>query len=877
MTGKTLNPSSIATTCPYCGVGCGVRVTARSNGVSVAGDVEHPANVGRLCSKGSQLGATLRDKPRLLAPQIAGRKVSWGEATDHVAEKIAHSIAQYGPDSVAFYLSGQILTEDYYVANKLMKGFIGSANVDTNSRLCMSSAVAAYKRAFGSDTVPLGYEDIERTELMVLVGSNAAWTHPVLFQRMQQAREQQTNYRIVVIDPKASVSARAADLHLAIKPGTDAMLFNGLLRYLYQREQIDRRFIAEQTEGFEKALSHCPETLDEVALYCALPLEQLQRFYQWFAESNAAITFYSMGINQSNSGTDKCNAIINVHLATGKIGKEGSGPFSITGQPNAMGGREVGGLANMLAAHMDFVPADVDRVKRFWGAPKIASSPGLKAVDMFQAIAEDKIKVLWIMGTNPAVSMPDSNRIKQLLQRCPTLIVSDCMEKTDTTELADVLLPATTWGERDGTVTNSERRISRQRPFKAAPELARHDWWIVCEVAKKLGFADAFAYTHASDIFVEHARLSGFENNGTRDFDISALAALKRTQYDTLSPVQWPLRKGETTGPARLFADGRFFTASGRAQFISVAPVLPELSTDPACSLLLNTGRNRDQWHTMTRTAQAAKLNQHKSLPLLELCAQDMARLQLRDGDLVQLNNEYGHYIGIAQLSDRQLPGQCFAAIHWTEQFSRNSLTNALLPAITDPVSGQPQLKQARVQLKRLAVGAWRLQLTEHAQTALSAALFQVSLPLARGFLTLSAYEQPPSALALITEPGAEPVALTLNTPALKRQVIVHEQRLVGLEQLSTTSPIEQIAGFCDLFAQARVVEAQLSPLLSAQPVAKGIAVCACFGTCSGQIIDYCAAHPAATLAEIERELRCGSNCGSCRSEVAEIFHATAR
>src|SRR5215213_959142 len=376
------------TTCAYCGVGCGVLATPDgSGGAAISGDPEHPANFGRLCSKGSALGETLGIENRLLYPMIRCGKgimerVAWSDALDHVAHRFAHIVKRDGPDAVAFYLSGQLLTEDYYVANKLMKGFIGSANVDTNSRLCMASSVAGHKRAFGSDTVPGLYEDFDCADLIVLVGSSTAWCHPVLFRRMQENRRAR-GAKLVVIDPRRTATAQEADLHLAIKPGMDSALFAGLLVYLAETGALDRRYIAQHTSGFESALARSREIAPDLAAVAKLagPLTaELRHFYELFAATPRVVTAWSQGVNQSAQGTDKVGAIINCHLATGRIGRPGMGPFSLTGQPNAMGGREVGGLANQLAAHMGFQPDEVDRVRRFWNAPNMAEREGLKAV-----------------------------------------------------------------------------------------------------------------------------------------------------------------------------------------------------------------------------------------------------------------------------------------------------------------------------------------------------------------------------------------------------------------------------------------------------------------------------------------------------------------
>ncbi|MGL5447642.1 MAG: molybdopterin-dependent oxidoreductase, partial [Rhabdaerophilum sp.] len=463
--------TTIRTTCPYCGVGCGVLATPQPDGsVAIAGDPDHPANFGRLCSKGSALGETLSLDDRLLYPEIEGRRASWDQALDLVAQRFSETVAEHGPDSVALYVSGQLLTEDYYVANKLMKGFIGSANIDTNSRLCMASSVAGHRRAFGTDTVPGTYADLEESDLVVLTGSNFAWCHPVLFQRLLVAREKKGT-RIVVIDPRRTMTAEAADLHLALEPDSDLPLFLGLLNHLNQAGLRDEKYLAAYVGDTAPALAIAAEfPVARVAAECGLKAKDITRFYEMFAGTKKIVTVYSQGINQSVSGSDKVNAIINCHLFTGRIGHPGMGPFSITGQPNAMGGREVGGLANMLAAHMDIENAGHrDIVQRFWKSPVIAQKPGLKAVDLFRAVGEGKIKALWIMATNPADSLPDADAVQMALKSCPFVVVSDAIRQTDTTRFAHVLLPAAAWAEKDGTVTNSERRISRQRRFLPLP------------------------------------------------------------------------------------------------------------------------------------------------------------------------------------------------------------------------------------------------------------------------------------------------------------------------------------------------------------------------------------------------------------------------
>src|SRR5438552_64915 len=563
------------TTCPYCGVGCGVLATPdNSGGAAISGDPEHPANFGRLCSKCSALGETLSLEDLLLYPMIRCSKgtmerVAWSDALDHVAHRFAHIIARDGPGAVAFYLSGQLLTEDYYVANKLMKGFIGSANVDTNSRLCMASSVAGHRRAFGADTVPGCYEDLDEADLLVLVGSNAAWCHPVLYQRML-ANKLERGARIVVIDPRRTDTVGDDDLFLGLKPGTDTALFSGLLVHLADHGALDRDYIEHHTSGFEDAIVRARSLAGSVgatALATGLSEQDVAAFFRMFAGTPRVVTMYSQGVNQSAQGTDKVNAIVNCHLATGRIGKVGASPFSLTGQPNAMGGREVGGLANQLAAHMGFTPPDIDRVRRFWKAPRIATHEGLKAVQMFEAIARGEIKALWVIGTNPAVSLPDADVVREALKKLELFIVSENVMANDTVAAGPhVLLPAQAWGEKSGTVTNSERRISRQRAFLPSPGECRPDWWMVSEVGKRLGYGAAFNFGSAADVFREHAALSAFENDGDRDFDIGALTSLSDDAFDAMAPVQWPMRSGETEGRQRFFADGGFFTNDRKAR-----------------------------------------------------------------------------------------------------------------------------------------------------------------------------------------------------------------------------------------------------------------------------------------------------------------------
>ena len=510
--------TGVRSTCPYCGVGCGVILTPDGKGgLSVKGDPDHPANFGRLCSKGSALGETVGLEGRLLKPRVFGQEVPWDAALDVVAKRFAKTIADHGPDSVALYVSGQLLTEDYYVANKLAKGFWGTANIDTNSRLCMASSVAGHRRAFGSDTVPGQYEDLELADLVVLVGSNLAWCHPVLYQRLTAAKAARPELKVVVVDPRRTATCELADLHLQIAPGSDIALFNTLLAEIERRSCTDPAFLTH-VSGAEAAFAAARAT-DPSAT--GLSPKELQDFLDLWTRTEKVVTVYSQGVNQSSHGTDKVNAILNCHLATGRIGRPGMGPFSVTGQPNAMGGREVGGLANMLACHLEIEnPAHRAAVQGFWQSPGIADKPGLKAVDMFRAVGEGRIKAIWIIHTNPVVSMPEADLVAKALQSCPFVVVQDVTAETDTARLAHVLLPAAAWAEKDGTVTNSERRISRQRAVLPPPGQARADWRILANVAGRMGWLQAFGWENTAAVFAEYAALSVVAGSLGGDFDI---------------------------------------------------------------------------------------------------------------------------------------------------------------------------------------------------------------------------------------------------------------------------------------------------------------------------------------------------------------------
>jgi assimilatory nitrate reductase catalytic subunit len=877
---------TIQTTCPYCGVGCGVtaEVDATEHRVTIAGDSAHPANFGRLCSKGSALGDTVEINGRLLQPKVYGRETGWSEALDLVANSFTAIIEKYGPEAVAIYGSGQLLTEDYYVANKLIKGFIGSGNMDTNSRLCMSSSVAGHKRAFGSDTVPGCYEDLEQAEMVVLIGSNAAWCHPIVFQRIRAAKEANPRIKVVAIDPRRTASCDIADLHLPLASGSDAVLFNGLLRFLRDRNAVDPAYIDAHTEGFADALNAADIDIEQVAELCRLNAEDVLRFYQWFAEQPKVVSLYSQGINQSSSGTDKVNAIINCHLATGRIGKPGMGPFSLTGQPNAMGGREVGGLSHQLAAHMDFSSAaDIDRVARFWCAQNIARKPGYPAVELFDAIHDGNVKAVWIMGTNPVVSLPNADKVKQALQRCEFVAVSDCIANTDTTAFAHVLLPAQGWSEKDGTVTNSERRISRQRAlFKPAGD-AKPDWWIITQVARRMGFEQAFHYQSPVEIFREHAALSGFENNGSRDFDISALADISQHDYDRLQPIQWPVNQTYPQGRARLFEDGRFYTESGKAKFIAVSPRRPINRPEQDYPLILNTGRLRDQWHTMTRTAIAAKLNQHKPEPFVEINPADAERYGLAANALATIESRWGSMLARVQLSEGQLQGNIFVPMHWTEQYACRGRMGALVNPATDPVSNQPESKHTPARIK-LFRPVWQGFILSRRELNIKEPEYWVKVKGEHYYryelagLALPGNWQDWAKNKLCDSNGGAPQWQEYQDLALGnyRAARIVDNRLESAVFITAESSLPERGWLAGLFAKAELDKAERMALLTGKPplgtVDVGTIVCACFNVGELTIKAAIKEKGLKTHQEVGRCLKAGTNCGSCVPEIKALL-----
>jgi assimilatory nitrate reductase catalytic subunit len=915
----TAATATTRSTCPYCGVGCGVLAVRRGEaGIDVAGDPDHPANRGQLCVKGSALAETLGLQGRLLQPErrVDGgfAAVSWASALDEVAGRFAAAIAAHGPDAVAMYVSGQLLTEDYYVANKFMKGYVGSANIDTNSRLCMASSVAGHRRAFGEDVVPVDYADIDAAGLLVLVGSNAAWCHPVLHRRIRDARARAPAngppLRVIVIDPRRTSTCDDADMHLPIRPGTDVALFAGLLAWLAENGGVDAAFVADHCSGFVHALAVARAAsggADHVARACGLQVADLLAFYRAFAAEPRTITLFSQGVNQSTAGTDKVNAIINCHLATGRIGRAGAGPFSITGQPNAMGGREVGGLANQLAVHLQLEhPGHRALVQSFWGSPAMAARAGLKAVELFDAVAAGRIRALWIMGTNPLVSLPDANAARAALAGCEFVVVSDIVRDTETTRLAHLRLPALGWGEKDGTVTNSERCISRQRAFLPAPGAARADWWAIAQVAARLGHGAAFAYASAHEIFVEHARLSAAgQREFPRVFDLGALAALDAAAYDALAPVRWPL-----AGSARPFADGRFMHDDGRARFVATWPRGPAHGVDDAYPFALNTGRLRDHWHTMTRTGRAPTLAQHREVPEVEVHPQDALAMGIVDGGLVRLDSRWGSAVVQARTSTEVMRRALFAPIHWNDAVASDAGIGRLVNPSVDPVSGEPEFKHTPAAIRPFHVDwhgfvllrgeglsgeavadalglAWWVRIQEPGCVAFrmagrgarAAETWRARLDAlvgrmldARAAMACAArdvrwleYSDPASAVhravALLPAAGGNAAPLPLACVFAARSPAALPARTWLAAQFAVDAPPAPRWAWLRGAAGAGAAPA-------------GRVVCACHGVRDAAIVAALHGGLADDVASLGTQLRCGTGCGSCIPELRRLLEA---
>jgi assimilatory nitrate reductase catalytic subunit len=859
---------AIRTTCAYCGVGCGISATPTGpRSVEIKGDEAHPANGGRLCSKGTHLGETVGLQGRLLHPMIGQKRASWDKALDLVAKTFRETIDRHGPDSVAFYVSGQLLTEDYYVANKLMKGFIGSANIDTNSRLCMSSAVAGHNRAFGEDIVPATYGDLEQADLIVLVGSNTAWCHPIVYQRIQATRAARGT-KLVVIDPRRTESCEGADLHLPVKPGTDVALMNGLLAWCDAQGVTDSAFVADHLHAPEGFWDHIRTGHDlwTTAKICDIAPALLEQFFKLFAAAPRTVTLFSQGINQSIRGTDQVNAIINVHLATGRIGKPGAAPFSITGQPNAMGGREVGGLASTLAAHMDFAPDNVERVGRFWAAPSVATKPGLKAVDLFRAIDEGRIKALWVMATNPAVSLPDAGRVREALESIPFLVVSDIMADTDSSTHAHVRLPAAGWGEKDGTVTNSDRTVSRQRPFLALPGEAKPDWWIVKEVARRMGWANAFSYDRPADIWREHARLTAYQNDGQRVLNLRSHATIGNDAYELMESFRWG---------GQPFADGRFPTPDGKARLVLTKQmeIQAPLRDWP---MTLNTGRYRDQWHTMTRTGLSSKLARHREEPLVEMHPQDAQALGLSDGDLARVQTAQGNSLFRVAFSEGQRPGDIFTPIHWTDQISSGGRTGLLPRPLADPHSGQPGFKSTPASVEKVATEWKGFLILRGEQPVKLPCLWSTRITVLGGALYEIAGNGDPARLDAFLPKGDRVEAMDASR-GTRRVATISEGRLNGVLFVTRTGVLPSRDWLIRQLEAEGVGGSVLAARGPGNQPDKGPTICVCFDIGLYQIMAAIRQQQLVDVPAIGKALGAGTNCGSCRPALANILTQTSQ
>ena len=926
-------------TCPYCGVGCGVIVQSSGDQIiGVRGDPEHPANFGRLCTKGSTLALTasaaVTRQTRLLQPmrrehrQGQAKPVSWDGALGFAAESFAQIIQEHGPDAVGFYISGQLLTEDYYVFNKLAKGLIGTNNVDTNSRLCMSSAVAGYKQTLGADAPPNCYDDVNHAACIFIVGSNTAYAHPVLFRRIEDAKLANPAMKIIFCDPRRTDTAEIADVYLPIQPGTDVSLFNGMLHIMLWEGWTDNAYIAAHTTGFDALKTTVRDyTPDLVAETCGIKKEDLFTAARMFATSKATLSLYCQGLNQSSSGTAKNAALINLHLATHQIGKPGAGPFSLTGQPNAMGGREVGGLANLISAHRDMAnPDHRAEVAKLWGVASVPDKPGKTAVEMFQAAADGQIKALWIACTNPAQSMPDQATVRRALERAEMVIVQEAFATASTCDYADLLLPATTWGEKVGTVTNSERCISRVRAAVSAPGQTRHDWAIAVDFAHRLErllparqtLPTLFPYALTTEtegveaIWNEHR-----ESTRGRDLDITGMSYAMLDE----APQQWPLPTGETQGKARLYEDGIFPTADGKARFANTVyrPVAePRESRYP---FSLTTGRLRDQWHGMSRTGTLGRLFGHVAEPSVQMNANDMARRLLKNGDLVHVTSKRGSIVVTLQSSPELAPSQAFIAMHWGSEYLSGLSSigeplagvNALTTSAYCPTSKQPELKHAAVKILKAEL-PWSLLAMAWLPAGESLAARELLKPLMKAF-AFSSCVPFSNNTPLATNP-APPEAAVAREGVLFRaaahsvppdELLVQIERILGLTthdmlhyadkkrgqrrtaKLSRVGDHAELSGFLlagDTSAEAwikTVLEDQLpaqaygrlllSPGAKA-PVAvasRGKLVCTCLNVTDAEIEQHLsgmAGSDADRLGSLQSVLKCGTNCGSCVPEL---------
>ncbi|MEQ8472761.1 MAG: molybdopterin-dependent oxidoreductase [Marinoscillum sp.] len=691
------------TVCSYCGVGCGIKVRKSNKGrLQLEGDPDYPVNKGMLCSKGMNLHYTAMDQSdRLLRPQMRWSRrhpmedVEWNTAIERAAAVFKTFIREHGPDSVGLYVSGQCLTEEYYLANKLTKGFLGTNNIDTNSRLCMSSAVVGYKETLGDDAVPISYEDIELSDTILIAGANPAWCHPILFRRIEKHKAENPHVKVIVVDPRVTDSCALADLHLQVQPGTDMSLFHAIGLYLIEQGLLDDEFIQNNTNGFDQYVKEVKsKSLKEYAAICQISEQDIIETARLIGQSKGFITMWAMGLNQSTAGVNQNLALINLNLITGQIGKPGAGPFSLTGQPNAMGGREVGGLSNLLAAHKNLAnPEHRKEVADFWGVESIQEKPGLTATEMYESLKSGKMKAIWIICTNPSVSMPNARLVDEALKAARFVIVQDISKNSDTAKYADLLLPAAGWLEKEGTMTNSERRITHLPKVIDAPGEALPDSEILIRFAKAMGF-HGFDYKNTGEIYEEYTRLT----KGT-PIDISGLSYEKLKVHRS---IQWPVPSPDHDGTPRLFENGKFLTPDQKANIHTAGPELQQEPTTEDLPLILTTGRVRDQWHTMTRTGKVAKLNKHIDRPYLEIHPEDARKRNIKDGSPVRISNGRGEVQVAAKITETIKKGVVFLPMHWGKKLNHDlSRANNLTSDTVDPKSKQPGFKFSAVEVTR--------------------------------------------------------------------------------------------------------------------------------------------------------------------------------
>jgi len=896
-------------TCCYCGVGCGVIIQHDVGRiVGVRGDPDHPANFGRLCSKGAALHETASLTGRVLHPELRTQRglarvpISWDGAIEHAADRFAAIIREYGPDAVAFYISGQFLTEDYYVFNKLAKGLIGTNNIDSNSRLCMSSAVAGYKQTLGVDAPPACYEDIDHTDCLLICGANPAYAHPILFRRIEAAKARNPALRIIVADPRRTDTAASADLHLPVLPGTDLVLLNAMLHVMLWEDLIDRDYIRAHTEGFDELRSAVREITPAAASQmCGVPVDDIVTAARWFGQARAALSMWCQGLNQSTHGTHNTAALVHLHLATGQIGRPGAGPLSLTGQPNAMGGREVGGMSNLLTAHRDLGSAeDREWVASYWGVPSVPAQPGRTAVELFDALENGNVKAIWIACTNPAQSLPQLERVQAGLKRAEFVVLQEAFATTETVPYADLLLPATTWGEKDGTVTNSERRITRVRKAVEPPGEARPDWRIACDFALVLGQrlgSDAqrmFPYRMSDEIFAEHA-----ESTRGRDLDI---ATLDYAKLERDGPQQWPYRNGE--GTVRLYADGQFPTPSGRARFVNISMRTTAENIDARFPLRMTTGRLRDQWHGMSRTGRIARAFGHVREPLLSMHPDDMSRRGLKNGDFAELRSRRGRIVLRVEASADMSRGQVFVPMHFGASHLSHAGVNALCSSAFDPYSKQPELKHAAVQVDKCVLG-WQLVASRtaadgYAEEESALAWMAALRPLLQRFdyAYVSLVGRARTAVSLqignrvpvsVDDMAAIDAAIELHAESCSayedkrrgifKRALVIDNRLLGFRLGGDVSA----AGWLeDAMVENRPADVlrrwmlgpYAEPPLATTVPARGRIVCNCHGVAESEIRASIAR--GCGMEDLQQELRCGTNCGSCLPELRRMLGEVA-